>query len=363
MVTQCWRWAVHKEAGCMHNGWNPVAPESFEAHWDQKAMLHGAQRRWGVWAEQEKMAGSKEGGRQDNACRTGLLTSEDKIIFWGQASKTPRLPPSPLLPSLLSSLNMDNDCLRLQNHKSEVPIATEQLARLPIIIIINHADFTVFSGTAGDCTGQGAPGASGTAKHAGKACRRVGEEKDSGYREGTVGGRHEWKVIYVCPLSGFNQQYLIQQLVLGSKLRPDRRRWGYSKEGGVREAVMGLNLNISNCIYSDDLAFKRPPEEFASFIFGSSSVDGKGWVVFSVNTGGVHFVDVSVEVCCVSLPSSAGRMVMFPHHAFLSWAVRLEGVWAPEIWVVLFSVWEDLHPFLLRRFPVVLPVSKSPLCC
>ena len=63
---------------------------------------------------------------------------------------------------------MDNDCLRLQNHKSEVPIATEQLARLPIIIIINHADFTVFSGTAGDCTGQGAAGASGTAKQAGK---------------------------------------------------------------------------------------------------------------------------------------------------------------------------------------------------
>lgn len=63
---------------------------------------------------------------------------------------------------------MDNDCLRLQNDKSEVPIATEQLARLPIIIIINHADFTVFSGTAGDCTGQGAAGASGTAKQPGK---------------------------------------------------------------------------------------------------------------------------------------------------------------------------------------------------
>lgn len=70
--------------------------------------------------------------------------------------------------------------MRLQNHKSEVPIATEQLARLPIIIIINHADFTVFSGTAGDCTGQGAAGASGPAKQAGKrrvACRRVGEEE------------------------------------------------------------------------------------------------------------------------------------------------------------------------------------------
>lgn len=82
---------------------------------------------------------------------------------------------------------MDNDCLRLQNHKSEVPIATEQLARLPIIIIINHADFTVFSGTAGDCTGQGAAGASGPAKQAGKgrvARRRVGEE-ESGWREGT----------------------------------------------------------------------------------------------------------------------------------------------------------------------------------
>lgn len=63
---------------------------------------------------------------------------------------------------------MDNDCLHLQNDKSEVPIATEQLARLPIIIIINHTDFTVFSGTAGDCTGQGAAGASGIAKQAGK---------------------------------------------------------------------------------------------------------------------------------------------------------------------------------------------------
>ena len=62
-----------------------------------------------------------------------------------------------------------------------MPIATEQLARLPIIIIINHADFTVFSGTAGDCTGQGAAGASGIAKQAGKgrvACRRVGEEEE-----------------------------------------------------------------------------------------------------------------------------------------------------------------------------------------
>lgn len=70
---------------------------------------------------------------------------------------------------------MDNDCLRLQNHKSEVPIATEQLARLPIIIIINHADFMVFSGTAGDCTGQGAAGASGPVKQAGK--ERVAEEE------------------------------------------------------------------------------------------------------------------------------------------------------------------------------------------
>lgn len=61
-----------------------------------------------------------------------------------------------------------------------MPIATEQLARLPIIIIINHADFTVFSGTAGDCTGQGAAGASGPAKQAGKgrvACRGAGEEE------------------------------------------------------------------------------------------------------------------------------------------------------------------------------------------
>lgn len=49
-----------------------------------------------------------------------------------------------------------------------MPIATEQLARLPIIIIINHADFTVFSRTAGACTGQGAAGASGIAKQAGK---------------------------------------------------------------------------------------------------------------------------------------------------------------------------------------------------
>lgn len=88
---------------------------------------------------------------------------------------------------------MDNDCLRLQNHKSEVPIATEQLARLPIIIIINHADFTVFSKAVGDCTGQGAAGASGTAKQAGKgmvACRRVGEEEESGYREGRKSSRN-----------------------------------------------------------------------------------------------------------------------------------------------------------------------------
>lgn len=140
------------------------------------------EHRLGEEHEQNKrrMVGSKEGGTEDNACRTGLLTSKDKIIFWGQASKTPRLPPSPLLPSLLSSLNMDNDCLRLQNHKSEVPIATEQLARLPIIIIINHADFMVFSRTAGDCTGQGAAGASGPVKQAGKgrvAWGRMGEEE------------------------------------------------------------------------------------------------------------------------------------------------------------------------------------------
>lgn len=77
---------------------------------------------------------------------------------------------------------MDNDCLRLQNHKSEVPIATEQLARLPIIIIINHADFTVFSRTAGDCTGQGAAGASGTAKQAGKG--KGGLHKKSGGARG-----------------------------------------------------------------------------------------------------------------------------------------------------------------------------------
>lgn len=75
---------------------------------------------------------------------------------------------------------MDNDCLRLQNHKSEVPIATEQLARLPIIIIINHADFTVFSGTAGDCTGQGAAGASGPAKQAGKRRARAGQRSGGG---------------------------------------------------------------------------------------------------------------------------------------------------------------------------------------
>lgn len=62
---------------------------------------------------------------------------------------------------------MDNDCLHLQHHKSEVPTATEQLARLPMIIIINHANFTVFNGTAGGCTGQGAAGASGPGKKAG----------------------------------------------------------------------------------------------------------------------------------------------------------------------------------------------------
>lgn len=76
-------------------------------------------------------------------------------------------------------MNMDNDCLRLQNHKSEMPIATEQLARLPIIIIINHADFTVFSGTAGGCAGQGAAGASGPAMQAGrKKVARGGEEEE-----------------------------------------------------------------------------------------------------------------------------------------------------------------------------------------
>lgn len=58
--------------------------------------------------------------------------------------------------------------MHLQNHKSEVLSATEQLARLPIIIIINHADFTVFTRTTGDCEGQDAAGASGTARHAGK---------------------------------------------------------------------------------------------------------------------------------------------------------------------------------------------------
>jgi len=149
----------------------------------QCSMEHRLGEEYGQ--NKRRMVGSEEGGTQDNACRTGLPTSEDKIIFWGQASKTPRLPLSPLLPSLLSSLNMDNDCLRLQNHKSEVPIATEQLARLPIIIIINHADFTVFRRTAGDCTGQGAAGASGTAKQAGKemvACRS-GEEEEGGHRE------------------------------------------------------------------------------------------------------------------------------------------------------------------------------------
>lgn len=62
---------------------------------------------------------------------------------------------------------MDIDCLHLQHHKSEVPIATEQLARLPIIIIINHANFTVLSGTAGGCTGQGAAGAYGPRKNDG----------------------------------------------------------------------------------------------------------------------------------------------------------------------------------------------------
>lgn len=89
-----------------------------------------------------------------------------KSYFEGRLPEPPPPPPPPPSP-LLSSLNMDNDCLHLQHHKSEVPIATEQLARLPIIIIINHANFTVFSGTAGDCTGQGAAGASGPGKKAG----------------------------------------------------------------------------------------------------------------------------------------------------------------------------------------------------
>lgn len=111
------------------------------------------------------MLGSEEGRTQDKACgEKGCRLPKIKSYFEG---KRPKLP-LPLLPPLLTSLNMDNDCLRLQNHKSEVPIATEQLARLPIIIIINHADFTVFSGTAGGCTGQGAAGASSNAKQAGK---------------------------------------------------------------------------------------------------------------------------------------------------------------------------------------------------
>lgn len=99
---------------------------------------------------------------------------------------------------------MDNDCLRLQNHKSEVPIATEQLARLPIIIIINHADFTVFSGTAGDCTGQGAAGASGPAKQAGKgrvACRRVGEEESgagAGMENQSRNKKESWNKLKLC---------------------------------------------------------------------------------------------------------------------------------------------------------------------
>lgn len=80
-----------------------------------------------------------KGRRRDKARGTGLPASEDKIIFGGRASK--KLPP-PLQPP--PPLNMDNDCLRLQNHKSEVPTATEQLACLPIIRIINHADFMVF---------------------------------------------------------------------------------------------------------------------------------------------------------------------------------------------------------------------------
>ena len=41
------------------------------------------EHRLGEEYEQNKrpMVGSEEGGTEDNACRTGLLTSEDKIIF------------------------------------------------------------------------------------------------------------------------------------------------------------------------------------------------------------------------------------------------------------------------------------------
>lgn len=73
--------------------------------------------------------------------------------------------------------------MRLQNHKSEVPIATEQLARLPIITIINHADFTVFSGAAGGRTGPGAAGASRLQSRLGRerlACRKRGRKGRGG---------------------------------------------------------------------------------------------------------------------------------------------------------------------------------------
>lgn len=78
--------------------------------------------------------GRREGGGTKPAGR-GRRLPKIKSYLEGGRPKTALL----LLP-----LNMDNDCLRLQNHKSEVPTATEQLARLPIIRIINHADFMVF---------------------------------------------------------------------------------------------------------------------------------------------------------------------------------------------------------------------------
>lgn len=50
-----------------------------------------------------------------------------------------------------------NSWRRLQHHKSKASTAREQLAHLQIIVIINHGDFTPFSGPLWRLSGQAAP--------------------------------------------------------------------------------------------------------------------------------------------------------------------------------------------------------------
>lgn len=50
-----------------------------------------------------------------------------------------------------------NSWRRLQHHKSKASTAREQLAHLQIIVIINHGDFTPFTGPLWSLSGQAAP--------------------------------------------------------------------------------------------------------------------------------------------------------------------------------------------------------------